>query len=95
MKIDIVSVVGFLTVACSFALKFIGFPSQIHKIWKTNSTETLSITLFGISFISYVMWTFYGILKKDWVTIIGQGMGILVSGYVLFLIWSKRMTNKE
>lgn len=95
MKFDIISIVGFLTVACSFALKFIGFPSQIHKIKKTNSTESLSLALFGISFTSYVLWTFYGILKKDWVTIVGQGIGIFVSGYVLYLILKKRKGDKE
>ena len=89
MNFDLLSIVGFLTVGCSFALKFIGFPAQIQKIRKTNSTEGLSLTLFIISFVSYVMWTLYGVLKKDWVTIIGQGIGIFVSGAVLYLILTK------
>lgn len=93
MKFDILSIVGFLTVLCSFALKFIGFPSQIRKIKKANSSESLSLTLFSISFVSYVLWTLYGILKKDWVTIIGQGIGIFVSGYVLYLIRTRRKNS--
>ena len=95
MKFDLISVVGFLTVACSFALKFIGFPSQIQKIKKSKSTENLSLSLFGISFVSYILWTFYGILKKDWVTIIGQGVGIIVSGVALYLIWRGRKPREE
>ncbi|SDE31291.1 SemiSWEET family sugar transporter [Niabella drilacis] len=94
MKIDIVSIIGSLTVACSFALKFVGFPSQIKKIQKTKSTAGLSVTLFGISFFSYVLWTVYGILKRDWVTILGQGVGILASGAVLYLIWKDTIKNK-
>jgi len=95
MDFDIISIVGGLTVACSFALKFIGFPSQIRKIKKTKSTEGLSVTLFGIAFFSYILWTLYGILKKDWVTIVGQGVGIFVTGAILFLIWKSRRVDKE
>lgn len=90
MKTDLISIIGSLTIAFSFALKFIGFPSQIRKIRKTKSTEGLSTTLFTLSFFSYILWTIHGILRNDWVTIIGQGAGIFVSGTVLYLIWKGR-----
>lgn len=95
MKFDFATFIGTMTIICSFALKFIGFPSQIRKILKSNSSEGISVTLFAISFISYIFWTLHGIIKHDWVTIIGQGIGIFVSGMVLYLLLSKRLGDKN
>lgn len=53
------------------------------------------MTLFVIAFINYIFWTLHGIVKNDWVTIIGQGVGIFVSGTALYLIWKKRKTKDE
>lgn len=90
MNLELTAVVGFLTVLCSFALKFIGFPAQLRKMRKSKSAEGLSVTLFGISFVSYILWTLYGFLKSDIVTIVGQGVGIFVSGTVLVQIYFLR-----
>ncbi len=95
MKFDIVAIIGAMTIASSFALKFIGFPSQIRTIQKSKSSEGVSMTLFVIAFINYIFWTLHGIVKNDWVTIIGQGVGIFVSGTALYLIWKKRKTKDE
>lgn len=94
MKIDITAIVGFLTVLCSFAVKFIGFPAQFQKIRKTKTIEGLSISLFAIAFVSYILWTLYGILKNDIVTILGQGVGIIVTGAILVQMYRFRNNNK-
>ena len=95
MKIDLIAIIGAMTIVSSFALKFIGFPSQIRTIQKSKSTEGVSLTLFVIAFINYILWTLHGVVKNDWVTIIGQGIGIFVSGIALYLIWKKRRTIEK
>jgi len=86
MKFELVTIIGVLTVASSYAIKLIGFPDQIRKIIKSKSIEGLSVPLFVFSFISYVLWTIYGIVKNDWVIIWGQSVGVIVAGIVLYQI---------
>jgi MtN3 and saliva related transmembrane protein len=86
MKFELVTIIGVLTVASSYAIKLIGFPDQIRKIINSKSIEGLSIPLFVFSFISYVLWTIYGIVKNDWVIIWGQSVGVIVAGIVLYQI---------
>lgn len=90
MKFDIISIVGLLTVACSYGIKFIGFPDQIRKVKKTKSAAGLSKPLFIFSFISYILWTIYGVLKNDWVVIAGQSIGVFAAGFVLWQIYKYR-----
>lgn len=94
MKFEIITIVGFLTVISSYAIKLIGFPHQIKKLKKSKSVEGISIPLFIFSFISYVLWTIYGIIKKDWVIIWGQSVGIIVSGIILIQI-AKYKNNRK
>lgn len=94
MKFELVTIIGVLTVVSSYAIKFIGFPDQIRKIIKSKSVEGLSVPLFIFSFISYVLWTIYGIIKNDWVIILGQSVGVIVAGIVLYQI-AKLKRRKE
>ena len=90
MKIDLISIVGTLTVACSYGIKFIGFPNQIKKSMQNNSFASLSKALFILSFVSYILWTIYGILKNDWVIIAGQSVGILTAGFLLYKMFNHK-----
>ncbi|MEE1944041.1 SemiSWEET family transporter [Pedobacter sp. KR3-3] len=83
----LIQLVGALTLIASYAIKLIGFPEQIQKIRKSKSTNGISKSLFVTSFISFVLWTVYGLLKEDWVIVLAQGLGALVGGILLFYIW--------
>ncbi|OGK18787.1 hypothetical protein A3H83_04010 [Candidatus Roizmanbacteria bacterium RIFCSPLOWO2_02_FULL_39_8] len=83
-------IIGFLTVALSLLVKVIGFPDQIRKNYKRQSTEGLSVTFFVLSFLVYVLWTIHGFLKNDWVIILGQGLGIITTGAIVYQIFHYR-----
>ena len=85
-----IEVIGILTVVFSYAIKVIGFPSQAIKVVKQKSSKDLSPLLFIIAFFSYCLWTLYGILKGDWVIVLGQSIGILASSALLILIFKYR-----
>lgn len=87
MTFDQITIVGFTTIMASYMIKLIGFPQQAIKIYKSKSTKNVSWFLFLSSFISYILWTYYGYLKNDWVIMWGQSVGILTSGIVLYLIY--------
>jgi uncharacterized protein with PQ loop repeat len=86
-KITLIEIFSVLTLIASYAIKFIGFPEQIQKIRKAKSTLGVSKVLFITSFISFILWTIYGYLKNDWVIILGQGSGVVVSAILLFYMW--------
>ncbi|WP_137091388.1 SemiSWEET family transporter [Mangrovivirga cuniculi] len=90
-----IKLLGILTLVASWSLKLLGFPGQIRKLIKTKNSDSLSLLLFSISFISYVLWTTYGILKNDYVIYLGQGVGILASGITIVYIIKYRNTKEK
>lgn len=79
-------IISVLTVIATLSVKIIGVPAQIRKIHQTGSIENISILYFSLSFSSYVLWTIHGVLEQDYVIIVGQGIGIVSSGTLLFLL---------
>ena len=43
-----------------------------------------------LSFIAYTLWTLHGMLQKDAVLAVGQGIGIITTGIILYQIWLYR-----
>lgn len=85
--ITLAGFVGFMTVALGILVKVIGFPDQIRKNYRKKSTEGISTTFFLLSFLAYLFWTLHGILINDMVVIIGQGLGIITTGAILWQIY--------
>lgn len=82
--------ISILTVITTIAVKTIGIPSQIRKIYRTKSVESISLLHFGLGFLAYVLWTIHGVYKMDWTIIIGQSIGIITSGALLGVIFYYR-----
>jgi lipid-A-disaccharide synthase-like uncharacterized protein len=90
MSSTLVGIVGTCTVVASVFVKFIGLPDQFRKNHKRKSTHGLSTAFIATSVLAYSLWTAYGILKKDWVVVLGQGAGVLTTGAILYQIWQYR-----
>jgi uncharacterized protein with PQ loop repeat len=67
-------------------VKVIGFPHQFYENFKRKSTKGLSTPYMLLAFLAYVLWTVHGILQDDWVLIVGQGIGIITTGMILYQI---------
>ena len=93
--ITFAATIGFLTVVIGVLVKIIGFPDQIRLNYKHKSTKGLSTIFYTLAFVSYVLWTLHGILQKDWVLIIGQGVGIITTGAIVTQIIIYRKNKKE
>ncbi len=78
--------IGFLTTTLTILIKVVGFPDQIKKNYKRKSTEGLSTPFYVLSFVTYIAWTLHGIIQNDWVVILGQGLGIITTGIIVFQI---------
>ena len=83
LTITFAAVIGVLTVVVGILVKLLGFPHQFYKNYKRKSTEGLSTVFMLLSFLAYILWTIHGILQKDYVLILGQGIGILTTGLIV------------
>lgn len=79
-------IIGALTLIVGILVKLIGFPDQFLKNYKRKSTEGLSTIFFILAFVSYFLWTMHGLLQNDQVLIIGQGIGMLTTGAIIYQI---------
>lgn len=87
LTITFAALVGVLTVIIGILVKVLGFPDQFMKNYKRKSTEGLSTIFIVLAFLSYILWTLHGYLQGDWVLIIGQGVGIITTGMIVFQIF--------
>ena len=44
-------------------------------------------------FLSYGLWTFYGLLKSDMFLVLGHGVGIATTGIIILQIFKYRSKN--
>lgn len=77
-------IISTLTVIASLAVKIVGAPSQIKLLIQTKNSENISILQWILVVTSYVLWLLHGLVKNDLTIIIGQGVGVLTSGAILF-----------
>lgn len=90
MDLSFAAIIGLLTVVFGIIVKIVGFPAQMKTNFHRKSTKGLSTTFIGLSFITYLLWTTHGILRNDPVVYIGQGIGIITTGIILYQIWIYR-----
>lgn len=90
-----IALVGVITTIVSILVKIIGLPDQIRKNYVRKSTAGLSVPFFVLGFVSYGLWTMYGLLKQDWVLIAGQGAGMLTMGIIAGQIYLYRKNKDE
>ena len=88
--ITFTAIVGVLTIALGILVKLVGFPDQIRRNYQNKSTKGLSSAFVVLSFFAYFMWTLHGILIHDMVVVVGQGLGIITTGAILWQIYKYR-----
>jgi len=64
-------------------LTSLSYIPQVRKALPRGATEDLSVKTLGILTAGLSVWIIYGLLKGDWVIILGNGVGAVLSGTVL------------
>ena len=90
IELTLAGIIGGLTLIIGILVKIIGFPDQAFKNYKRKSTKGLSTVFIVLALISYSLWTLHGIMRGDWVLIVGQGAGILTTGIIVLQIIAYR-----
>jgi MtN3 and saliva related transmembrane protein len=65
------------------AFTSLSYVPQIKKAWPRGSTADLSLKTLSILTFGLLLWMAYGLLKKDLVIALANGVGALLSASVL------------
>ncbi len=84
------TLLGSSAVIAALAIQLLGEPDQIRISWKRKSTHGLSLVLYVLIFLSYCLWTAYGVVHGDFFIVAAQSIGVLTSGIVLMQFWLYR-----
>lgn len=60
---------------------------QIVKAVRTKKAQDVSPLMFWVLLLGVTLWTFYGIIKRDWPIIITNGISMLLNGIMLVIIY--------
>ncbi len=87
MNSTVITVIGF----CAAALTTFSFVPQFLKIISTKKTDGISLLMILQISLGLFLWVIYGLLRKDIVLIIANGVGfvIIIATLFVYLIYSK------
>jgi uncharacterized protein with PQ loop repeat len=77
------AIIAILAAVCSILVKVIGMPIQIKINHQRKSTDGLSSWFLVLTFISYCLWVAHGLVVHDMALVIGQGLGVIVTGIIV------------
>jgi MtN3 and saliva related transmembrane protein len=78
-----------------FAIKLLGFAAatcttlayapQFVKVWRTRSTEDISLGMFLVMVLGILLWLLYGLLSGDAPLIVANAITIVLAGGILWM----------
>ncbi len=76
---DNIIILGYFAAFCTT----ISFLPQALKIWKSNSSKDISLSMFVIFTIGVICWLIYGILINDLPIVIANSFTLILSLFIL------------
>ena len=68
---------------CAAVLTSLSYIPQVRKAWPRGSTKDLSLHMLIVLTTGLSLWIGYGVLKSDWVIIVANSVGAILSASVL------------
>ena len=77
----IATVIGLTAAACTTAANL----PQLKKAWVTGQTDDLSLKTLLLFGSGLVLWIFYGVLQRDIVIMLANGISLPILSAILYL----------
>ena len=77
----IATVIGLTAAVCTTAANL----PQLKKAWVTGQTDDLSLKTLLLFGSGLVLWIIYGVLQKDVVIMLANGISLLILSAILYL----------
>ena len=84
----IATIIGLSAAACTTAANL----PQLKKAWVTGETDDLSLKTLLLFGSGLTLWIVYGVLQKDIVIVLANGLSLMILGALLYL---KMMQPKQ
>jgi len=72
---SLITIIGVIASACT-ALSLL---PQLIKLLKEKEAENISLGMLAILFAGLGLWTYYGVLKNDWIIIISNSVSFIIN----------------
>jgi MtN3 and saliva related transmembrane protein len=63
----------------------LAFAPQFVKVWRTRSTEDISLGMFLVLVLGVALWLLYGLLSGDGPLIASNAITLVLAGAILFM----------
>jgi MtN3 and saliva related transmembrane protein len=74
-----VTLVGFAAAFCST----VSFLPQAWRIIRTRDTAALSVPMYAVTSLGFLLWLIYGLAKGEWPLILTNGICLLLACFIL------------
>ena len=81
MEPIVIKLLGFAAATCTT----LAYVPQFVKVWRTRSTEDISLGMFLVMVVGILLWLVYGLLSGDGPLIVANAVTIVLAGGVLFM----------
>ena len=76
-----IKLLGFAAATCTT----LAYAPQFVKVWRTRSTEDISLGMFLVMVLGLMLWLLYGLLSGDAPLIASNAITIVLAGGILFM----------
>ena len=76
-----IKLLGFAAATCTT----LAFAPQFVKVWRTRSTEDISLGMFLVLVLGVALWLLYGLLSGDGPLIASNAITLVLAGAILFM----------
>ena len=70
---------------CAGILTSTAFIPQVYKIWRTKDTSAISLKMYSILTVGFILWLIYGIITSSLPIMINNGLTVILSISILYL----------
>ena len=77
----VIKLLGFAAATCTT----LAFAPQFLKVWKTRSTEDISLGMFLVLVLGVVLWLLYGLLSGDAPLVASNAVTLVLAGGILIM----------
>jgi MtN3 and saliva related transmembrane protein len=76
-----IKLLGFAAATCTT----VAYAPQFVKVWRTRSTDDISLGMFLVMVLGLALWLLYGLLSGDGPLIASNAVTLVFAGAILFM----------
>jgi MtN3 and saliva related transmembrane protein len=76
-----IKLLGFAAATCTT----LAYAPQFIKVWRTRSTDDISLGMFLVMVLGVALWLLYGLLSGDAPLVAANAITIVLAGGILFM----------